>query len=265
LKVVVVESREGVTQQVADPLEVGASLQHAAACEVSFEAGGKALYNGGTPGPGIYSPLHNCQDGGGTTQVINIDNGKDENGSRHHVAGGKVVINLDSDDDEDLHMEQRVPERATRGAPEATNRIAACTRDDLEAVNRITSYRHHVPEVANGIAAHRHDGPEAINGVTVPTVCASQNLDGITTPACSTSQAMTEVVAPSRITMNGATESVKMWHYTDPTGQEQGPHSMDQMRKWQQAGYFTVTFPVWRTGQTRREAILLVDAMRMMF
>ncbi|KAM0854669.1 hypothetical protein ACQ4PT_050291 [Festuca glaucescens] len=282
LEVVVEESREGVTQQVADPLEVGidespeglslvirygfsgASLRNAAACEVAFEAGGKTLCNGGTPGPGMSTPLHNCQDGG-TTQVINLDNGKDENGSRHHVGGDKEVINLDSDDDEDIHMEQREPERATCGAPEATNRIAARTHHAPEAVDRNTAYTHHASEVANGIAAHKHDAAEAVNMVTVPAICGSEDLDGITVPALSTSQAMTDVVAPARITLNGATEFVRMWHYIDPTGKEQGPHSMDQMRKWQQAGYFDQAFLVWRTGQTRRKAILLVEAMQMTF
>ncbi|KAM0854666.1 hypothetical protein ACQ4PT_050291 [Festuca glaucescens] len=226
--------------------------------------GGKTLCNGGTPGPGMSTPLHNCQDGG-TTQVINLDNGKDENGSRHHVGGDKEVINLDSDDDEDIHMEQREPERATCGAPEATNRIAARTHHAPEAVDRNTAYTHHASEVANGIAAHKHDAAEAVNMVTVPAICGSEDLDGITVPALSTSQAMTDVVAPARITLNGATEFVRMWHYIDPTGKEQGPHSMDQMRKWQQAGYFDQAFLVWRTGQTRRKAILLVEAMQMTF
>ena len=76
---------------------------------------------------------------------------------------------------------------------------------------------------------------------------------------------MTEVVAPAPINMNGATESIKMWHYIDPTGQEQGPHTMDEMRKWQVLGYFDLDFRVWRTGQSWRKAIKLVDAMRMTF
>jgi hypothetical protein len=126
-------------------------------------------------------------------------------------------------------------------------------------------YTHHASEVAYEFAAHKHDAAEAGNEVTVPTVCASKDLNGITVRAVSTSQAMTEGVAPARITLNGATESLRMWHYTDPTGKEQGPHSMDQMRKWQEAGYFDQAFLVWRTGQTRRKAILLVEAMRMTF
>jgi hypothetical protein len=147
-------------------------------------------------------------------------------------------------------MQQRVAERVTCAASEATNRISALT--------------HHAPAVANGVAAHTHDAQEAINGVTQPTVCASEDLNG-TMAARSTAQAMTEVVAPARITLNGVAESVKLWHYIDPMGQEQGPHSMDEMRKWQKAGYFDLAFPVWRTGQTKEEAILLGNAMRMAF
>ncbi|CAM0883963.1 unnamed protein product [Alopecurus aequalis] len=266
LKVVAEDSQEGVTQKVAEPSDVsidesqeGASLRQDAACEVAFEAGSKALCNGGSPGSGMYTPLHNCQDGV-TSQVNNIDDGKDKNGSSQHTGGDKVVINLDSDDDEDLHMEQREPERATCGAPEATNGIAARTHHAPEAVDR--QYTHHTPEVPNGIVVHTRDAPEAINGVTVPTLGASENLDGITMPKRSTSRAMTQDVA---LIVNRITESDKMWHYIDPAGHEQGPHSMDSLRRWQQEGFFDLGFRVWRTGQSRRKAIKLVDAMQMMY
>lgn len=224
------QGNRGVTQTVADPLEVGideslegASLRHDAACEVAFEAAGKTLSNGGTPGHGLHTNT--------VTGVIDIDNEEDGNGPSHHNGGNKQdIIDLVSDDDEDVHMEQHEPERAKCDGP----------------------------EVANGIAAHAHDGPEAVSGATVPTVRASDDLDGNTGPACSTSQAM----ARDPVTVNGTGESDQGWLYMDPQGQEHGPYPMALMREWQGRGYFPENFRVWKAGKRRRQTILLVDAMR---
>ncbi|KAI5003126.1 hypothetical protein ZWY2020_027776 [Hordeum vulgare] len=223
------QGNRGVTQTVADPLEVGidqslegASLQHDAACEVAFEAAGKALCNGGTPGPGLHTPSNTV------AGVIDIDNEEYVNGPSHHNGSDEQnIIDLVSDDDED----QREPERAKCGGPEADN----------------------------GIAAHAHDGPEAVNGLTIPTVRVSDDLDGITGPARSTSQAM----ARDPVTVNGIGESDQGWLYMDPQGQEHGPFPMARMREWQQLGYFPEDFRVWKAGKSRRRrTILLVDAMR---
>ncbi|XP_044342566.1 uncharacterized protein At5g08430 isoform X3 [Triticum aestivum] len=251
------QGSRGVIQTVVDPLEVGideslegASLRHDAACEVVFEAAGKALCNGGTPGPGLHTQLNTAAGktlcNGGTpvpglhtplnavTGVIDIDNEDDGNGPSHHTGGDKeYVIDLVSDDDEDVHMEQRERERAKCDGPVAVN----------------------------GIAAHAHDGPEAVNGVTVPTVHASNDLDGNTGPACSTSQAMVR----DPVTVNGTGKSDQGWMYIDPQGREHGPYPMAQMREWQQSGYFPEGFRVWRAGRSRRgrASMLLIDAMRL--
>ncbi|KAI4963726.1 hypothetical protein ZWY2020_010597 [Hordeum vulgare] len=168
------QGNRGVTQTVADPLEVGidqslegASLQHDAACEVAFEAAGKALCNGGTPGPGLHTPSNTV------AGVIDIDNEEYVNGPSHHNGSDEQnIIDLVSDDDED----QREPERAKCGGPEADN----------------------------GIAAHAHDGPEAVNGLTIPTVRVSDYLDGIT-GLPDTSQAM----ARDPVTVNGMASQIK--------------------------------------------------------
>ncbi|KAF7039160.1 hypothetical protein CFC21_049211 [Triticum aestivum] len=251
------QGNRGVIQTVADPSEVGideslegASLRHDAACEVAFEATGKALCNGGTPGPGLHTPLNKAAGkalcSGGTpgpglhtplntvTGVIDIDNEEDGNGPSHHSGCDKQdIIDLVSDDDEDVQMEQREPEQAKCDGPEAVN----------------------------GIAAHAHDGPEAVNGVTVPTVRASNDLDGNTGPACSTSQAM----ARDPVTVNGTGKSDQGWLYKDLQGREHGPYPMAQMREWQQSGYFPEGFRVWRAGKSRRGRgyMLLIDAMRL--
>uniref|UniRef100_A0A453G756 GYF domain-containing protein n=1 Tax=Aegilops tauschii subsp. strangulata TaxID=200361 RepID=A0A453G756_AEGTS len=229
------QGNRGVIQTVADPSEVGideslegASLRHDAACEVAFEAAGKALCNGGSPGPGLHTPLNTV------TGVIDIDNEEDGNGPSHHSGCDKQdIIDLVSDDDEDVQMEQREPEQAKCDGPEAVN----------------------------GIAAHAHDGPEAVNGVTVPTVRASNDLDGNTGPACSTSQAM----ARDPVTVNGTGKSDQGWLYKDLQGREHGPYPMAQMREWQQSGYFPEGFRVWRAGKSRRGRgyMLLIDAMRL--
>ncbi|KAF7039159.1 hypothetical protein CFC21_049211 [Triticum aestivum] len=229
------QGNRGVIQTVADPSEVGideslegASLRHDAACEVAFEAAGKALCSGGTPGPGLHTPLNTV------TGVIDIDNEEDGNGPSHHSGCDKQdIIDLVSDDDEDVQMEQREPEQAKCDGPEAVN----------------------------GIAAHAHDGPEAVNGVTVPTVRASNDLDGNTGPACSTSQAM----ARDPVTVNGTGKSDQGWLYKDLQGREHGPYPMAQMREWQQSGYFPEGFRVWRAGKSRRGRgyMLLIDAMRL--
>ncbi|XP_073367073.1 uncharacterized protein At5g08430 isoform X3 [Aegilops tauschii subsp. strangulata] len=251
------QGNRGVIQTVADPSEVGideslegASLRHDAACEVAFEATGKALCNGGTPGPGLHTPLNKaagkalCNGGSPgpglhtplntVTGVIDIDNEEDGNGPSHHSGCDKQdIIDLVSDDDEDVQMEQREPEQAKCDGPEAVN----------------------------GIAAHAHDGPEAVNGVTVPTVRASNDLDGNTGPACSTSQAM----ARDPVTVNGTGKSDQGWLYKDLQGREHGPYPMAQMREWQQSGYFPEGFRVWRAGKSRRGRgyMLLIDAMRL--
>ncbi|KAF7032094.1 hypothetical protein CFC21_043314 [Triticum aestivum] len=229
------QGNRGVTQTVADPLEVGideslegASLRDDAACEIAFEAAGKALPNGSTPGPGLHTPLNTV------TGVIDIDNEEDGNGPSHHNGGDEQdIIDLVSDDDEDVHMEQCEPERA----------------------------RCDGPETVNGIAAHAHNGPEAVNGVTIPTVRASDDRDGNTGPVCSTSQAM----ARDPVTVNGTSKSDQGWLYRDLQGREHGPYPMAQMREWQQSGYFPEGFRVWRAGKSRRGrgSILLIDAMRL--
>uniref|UniRef100_A0A0A9F4D9 GYF domain-containing protein n=1 Tax=Arundo donax TaxID=35708 RepID=A0A0A9F4D9_ARUDO len=119
------ESPEGATGKMADSLglcnkessEV-ASKQGDATREVPSEAG-EALSTAVTLDPALHSQLHNTQ-GGSTAQAVDID--KDEGDlSRRDKGSDKVVINLDSDDDEDLHTQQREPVREALHAPTAMN------------------------------------------------------------------------------------------------------------------------------------------------
>jgi len=48
-----------------------------------------------------------------------------------------------------------------------------------------------------------------------------------------------------------------VWHYIDPSGNEQGPFKLSCLRYWKECGYFDGAFKVWKTGQTEEDAILL--------
>ncbi|XP_042463545.1 uncharacterized protein At5g08430-like isoform X2 [Zingiber officinale] len=53
----------------------------------------------------------------------------------------------------------------------------------------------------------------------------------------------------------------KIWHYTDPSGNEQGPFNMVCLKYWMEQGYFGEDFKVWRAIQSREDAMLLTDAL----
>ncbi|KAG8054462.1 hypothetical protein GUJ93_ZPchr0001g29565 [Zizania palustris] len=140
LEVATDKSPEDATRQVADSLEVGieetaegASEQVDATCEVALEGPDKAPGNGGTPCSGLQNQMHNAQDGG-TTQGISGGSDKD-----------RVIIDVDSDEDENLAM-ITVP---TNHAPAAritapiyrlpglgaNNRVRTLTLNALRTVN----------------------------------------------------------------------------------------------------------------------------------
>lgn len=53
-----------------------------------------------------------------------------------------------------------------------------------------------------------------------------------------------------------------LWHYLDPQGDVQGPFSLTLLKRWNDADYFLPGFKVWKTGQSRNEAVLLSDVLR---
>ncbi|XP_074589681.1 uncharacterized protein At5g08430-like isoform X3 [Curcuma longa] len=53
----------------------------------------------------------------------------------------------------------------------------------------------------------------------------------------------------------------KIWHYADPSGNEQGPFNMVCLRYWMEQGYFDEDFKVWRAMQSQEDAMLLTDAL----
>ncbi|KAJ4849553.1 hypothetical protein Tsubulata_048345 [Turnera subulata] len=51
------------------------------------------------------------------------------------------------------------------------------------------------------------------------------------------------------------------WHYIDPRGEEQGPFSIAALQHWEEKGYFPSDFKVWKTGQSKEDAVLLTDIL----
>ncbi|KAJ6368429.1 hypothetical protein OIU78_000929 [Salix suchowensis] len=56
-----------------------------------------------------------------------------------------------------------------------------------------------------------------------------------------------------------------LWHYLDPQGDIQGPFSLTLLKRWNDADYFLPGFKVWKTGQSRNEAVLLSDVLGQLF
>ncbi|GMJ13262.1 hypothetical protein like AT5G08430 [Hibiscus trionum] len=56
-----------------------------------------------------------------------------------------------------------------------------------------------------------------------------------------------------------------MWHYEDPQGDIQGPFSLISLKTWMDGDYFPNGFKVWKTGQSRNNAVLLADVVRRLF
>ncbi|KAG8043174.1 hypothetical protein GUJ93_ZPchr0010g10238 [Zizania palustris] len=59
----------------------------------------------------------------------------------------------------------------------------------------------------------------------------------------------------------GISEHTSVWYYNDPQGDERGPFTMELLRHWNNTGYFSDDFRVWKTGQSSDSAILLKDAL----
>ncbi|XP_050209121.1 zinc finger CCCH domain-containing protein 19-like [Mercurialis annua] len=65
----------------------------------------------------------------------------------------------------------------------------------------------------------------------------------------------------AREVLNSDFETEKIWHYRDPSGNNQGPFTIIQLRKWNAKGHFPAQFRVWKTNANQEEAILLSDIL----
>ncbi|XP_015698055.1 zinc finger CCCH domain-containing protein 44-like isoform X2 [Oryza brachyantha] len=248
LEIVKEEASEDASGQVSDFLEVvkeetpeglGASELVDTTCEVALEAPGKALCNGGTPGPGLRNQIPSAQDGV-TAQRVDVRNGHGGDTPRH-LNGGKsvVVIDLDSDDeDEDLHLVQREP-RAARSTP--------------------------VAAAIDVIMAPTLGAPGAMNGASAPTLlphATTRPRNGTTAPI---GRAPALAALHALQCMNPPGEHEPMWNYIDPQGVARGPFTMKHLRQWHRDRFFPPDFRVWRIGQTQLDSILLTEAMGLRF
>ncbi|CAO1946817.1 unnamed protein product [Urochloa humidicola] len=173
------------------------------------------------------------------------------------------VINVDSDEDEDVPRVQHKPqgnvmhaprdnlhiERSESASPSILQAQGGISRDvRLEqckpapaTTNRVLQpeLRQPAPSMMNGVLPHeqREPAPPAMNGVLHPEQCK---------PACAT--------------RDGVSPQANLWYYVDPQGDTRGPFPLLLLFHWKKSGFFDQDFRVWRTGH---KAILLTDAFQM--
>lgn len=219
------ESLEGATDQIPDSLNL--------LNRESSEAG-KACCNDVTHDPPLHSQMHSTQDDS-PIQAVDIDQDESEP-SRQAVTTNTrdvEVINLDSDEDEDLPtMQHDVPEGKAVHSPRAMNGRNL----NIEGPESTP----HAQGAMNGDVhlKKREAAPGAMDGAPPPEQCE----------------------LPARAAKNKVSPLARLWHYVDPQGDSRGPFSLMHLLRWKQNGFFDDGFLVWKTGQTRGQAILLTDA-----
>ncbi|KAK9286023.1 hypothetical protein L1049_025226 [Liquidambar formosana] len=94
----------------------------------------------------------------------------------------------------------------------------------------------------------------AIGAQTDQAVVVSESFSGFPSE--------TSMVPPTGITpYSDNSEIEKMWHYQDPSGTNQGPFSMMQLRKWSATGFFPPNLRIWRINEQQDDSILLTNAL----
>ncbi|KAJ1286533.1 hypothetical protein BS78_03G359700 [Paspalum vaginatum] len=266
------ESLEGATHQVVDSLNVldgepskGAieqisdslNLLHRESSKVAFKQGdatreatseaGEACYTGVAPDPALHCQTHDTQDDN-PTQAMNTDqDGTDH--SRKAVTpkiSDVEVINLDSDEDEDLPTVQDKPDGRVVYAPWAMNggdlhiqRSKLASPAALLAQGAMNRVNLKQCEAA----------PGTVNGAPP-------------TEQCKPPAAMEQHEPAHAAKKNGVSPLAPLWYYVDPQGDTRGPFPLMDLLRWKQNGFFDAGFRVWKTGQGMEQAILLTDALR---
>jgi len=259
----------------------------------------EACFSGVTLDPALQSQMHDTQ-GDKATQAMDVD--QEENGHSCQVAMTQVeVINLESDEDEDLPMVQDKPQGKAMHPPRAMNsgniqiaRFESASPATLHAQGGMNGVvpPEPAPATMNGVPQSEllQPAPATVSGVVPPEQHepALATVNGILQPelrqpaAATTNRAVSpEQQEPALAPMNGilhleqrrpepvhaAKDRVPpqalLWHYVDPQGDTRGPFPLLLLRQWKQYGYFSEDFRVWRTGQVAEQAILLNDAFQM--
>ncbi|KAL3843408.1 hypothetical protein ACJIZ3_000811 [Penstemon smallii] len=128
---------------------------------------------------------------------------------------------------------------------------------NVESSRNPSSNRFSIGDIVNENSWNVEGGKdisESKNTAKLNSATRSESISGVTSV---TSEASLPVVETS-IKIN---ESEKMWHYQDPSGKVQGPFSIVQLRKWNNAGYFPADLKIWKTTETKDKSILLSDAL----
>lgn len=56
-----------------------------------------------------------------------------------------------------------------------------------------------------------------------------------------------------------------LWYCASPQGETRGPLPMSLLKQWRDSSTFELKCKVWKSGQSSKEAILLNDAIRLLF
>jgi hypothetical protein len=242
--------------------------------------------------------LFNADDN--ATQAMDVDQ-EDSDHSRQVVKTEVEVINLESDEDEDLPTVQDKAEGKAMHPPRAMNsgnihiaQSVSASPATLHAQGGMNGVvpPEPAPATMNGVPQSELLRPAlaTVNGVVPPEQHepAPATMNGILQPelrqpaSATTNGAVSpEQHEPALAPMNGVLhpeqrrpEPVRaaenrvspqalLWHYIDPQGDARGPFALLHLLRWKQNGFFSEGFRVWRTGQAAEQAILLNDAFRM--
>ena len=192
-----------------------------------------------------------------------MDVDQEENDHSSQVAMTVEVINLESDEDEDLPMVQDKPEGKVMHLPRAMNaRSESASPATLHAQGGMNGVvlPEPAPPTMNGVpqSEQLQPAPATVSGVVSPAQHepALAPMNGI----LHLEQRRPEPVHAAK---DRVPPQALLWHYVDPQGDTRGPFPLLLLRQWKQYGYFSEDFRVWRTGQVAEQAILLNDAFQM--
>ncbi|WVZ67908.1 hypothetical protein U9M48_016922 [Paspalum notatum var. saurae] len=226
------EPTKGAIEQISDSLNLlhresskVAFKQGDATCEATSEAV-EACCTGVAPDPALHSQTHDTQDDN-PTQATNTD--QDETDHSRKAVTPKIsdieVINLDSDEDEDLPTVQHKPDGRVVYAPWAMNggdlhieRSKLASPAALLAQGAMNKMNLKQCEAA----------PGTVNGVPP-------------TEQCKPPAAM-EQHEPTRAAKNWVSPLAPLWYYVDPQGDTRGPFALMDLLRWKQNGYFDKGF-----------------------
>ncbi|XP_025817128.1 uncharacterized protein At5g08430-like isoform X2 [Panicum hallii] len=297
-----IERIEGATEQIPDSLNIlnkGSSEVTSKQGDATREAPSEACFSGATLDPALQSQMNDTQDDN-ATQAMDVDQ-EDSDHSRQVVKTEVEVINLESDEDEDLPTVQDKAEGKAMHPPRAMNsgnihiaQSVSASPATLHAQGGMNGVvpPEPAPATMNGVPQSELLRPAlaTVNGVVPPEQHepAPATMNGILQPelrqpaSATTNGAVSpEQHEPALAPMNGVLhpeqrrpEPVRaaenrvspqalLWHYIDPQGDARGPFALLHLLRWKQNGFFSEGFRVWRTGQAAEQAILLNDAFRM--